>query len=407
MRFFIARSVGAAAFGAFSLAFATYALTITAARAVGTEPLLIRYSGGLEDSWRRGTRLATGSSLLFGCLAGAGCLLAAVGLGGELRPAFIVLGIMLPGLLLQDSWRFVFVAAGRSHVAFVNDLFWGIFLAPGLVLLLLWGSPSIWEFILVWGGTGGAAAAFGLLQARLVPQPLRAPAWWREHRDLAPRFLGEVAAETAADQVSLFSIAALAGIGAVGSMQAAFLLLAPLHVLFLGVGLFAIPEGVRLARRSFRHLRMGAALLSAGLVAAVLAWGGVLLLLPTEAGVGILGPVWIDARSILLPVTLSMAALGARTGPIVVLRVLADARRSLRARLAASGLTVAGSILGAGIAGLEGAVWGHATAAWLGAAVWWWQSRGRGDPIPAAGNDRRSEGTETAGNDATALGQDG
>ena len=39
---------------------------------------------------------------------------------------FLALGVGLPGLMLQDSYRFAFFAAGKGGLAFVNDTVWGV-----------------------------------------------------------------------------------------------------------------------------------------------------------------------------------------------------------------------------------------------------------------------------------------
>ena len=40
--------------------------------------------------------------------------------------AVLALGIVLPGMLLQDCWRYAFFAAGKGHHSFLNDLAWGL-----------------------------------------------------------------------------------------------------------------------------------------------------------------------------------------------------------------------------------------------------------------------------------------
>ncbi len=59
-----------------------------------------------------------------GLVTGACALLAAPILRGQPRLAFLALGLTLPGLLLQDSWRYSFFALGRGSQAFLNDTIW-------------------------------------------------------------------------------------------------------------------------------------------------------------------------------------------------------------------------------------------------------------------------------------------
>ena len=132
---FVARSFGASNFGAFTLAFITYTVVINAARGLATDPLLVRFSGDLIRRWRRATSAATGTALVVGVAAGVVCIVAGLLLPDPVGPAFVALGIGLPGLALQDSWRFAFFARGRGSSAFINDLFWSVLLVLALVLM--------------------------------------------------------------------------------------------------------------------------------------------------------------------------------------------------------------------------------------------------------------------------------
>ena len=56
-------------------------------------------------------------------------------LDGPTRMAFLALGVTLPLLMLQDSWRFAFFALGRGSQAFLNDSVWAVGLVIALVYL--------------------------------------------------------------------------------------------------------------------------------------------------------------------------------------------------------------------------------------------------------------------------------
>ena len=62
----IARAVSRDDFGAFTLAFSTYLIILNIARAVGTQPLVIRFSGVETPEWRRGAAAASGTMLTMG-----------------------------------------------------------------------------------------------------------------------------------------------------------------------------------------------------------------------------------------------------------------------------------------------------------------------------------------------------
>ena len=170
---FVARSFGASNFGAFTLAYITYTVVINAARGLATDPLLVRYSGDPSRRWRRATSSATGTALAVGVAAGLLCIVAGLLLPDPVGPVFIALGVGLPGLALQDSWRFAFFACGRGASAFVNDLFWTVLLV--LALVVLHGrADSAAHCLLAFGGTATLAALLGMVQARALPRPFRA-----------------------------------------------------------------------------------------------------------------------------------------------------------------------------------------------------------------------------------------
>ncbi len=333
----IARTVGVEEFGAFSLAFASYTLVLSICRAYPMEPLPIRYSGASEERFRYGVGASVGSVLAISLACSV--VLAAIGLvtGGAVQEALLALALTLPGLLVQDAWRSAFFAWRRGRSAFLNDLLWAVVMFPALALVIHSGDHSIFCPTLVWGGSATVAALAGILQSRIIPLPLRTRAWWREHIDLGPRFVIEVIARTAGDQLSTYGIGAAAGLAAVGALRAAGLIVGPVQVLFLGIGLIAVPEGVRALSRSLGHLYRLAIVISLVLTLFCALWGAFALLLPTSLGEALLGSTWDPARAVLLPTIVAQIGAVLTSGPGMGLRTLAAARRSLRASVISLG----------------------------------------------------------------------
>ena len=50
---YVVRTLGAAQFGAFSLAYVTYSFALSASRGLATDPLVVRFSGTDLGTWRR------------------------------------------------------------------------------------------------------------------------------------------------------------------------------------------------------------------------------------------------------------------------------------------------------------------------------------------------------------------
>jgi len=289
------------------------------------------------------------------------------------RP-FVALGLTLPGLLLQDCWRYAFFARGKGISAFANDLVWALVLFPILFIVLRSDQhAATWIVLLGWGGAATAAALFGVRQSRAVPEPQRLLHWLREERALIPRFLGEAIAVSGTGQVTVYSVGALAGLAALGSLRAGQLLFGPIQVLFMGISAIAVPELVRARQSSKARLLRTSRLFSLTLAGAALLWGAAVLALPSSAGVALLGLAWQPARLLAVAVMVSWVASGLIAGAAAGLRALAAARQSLAARVVGSVLAVAGGVIGAITYGARGAAWGLALAVWIEATVWWWQ----------------------------------
>ncbi|WP_107097387.1 hypothetical protein [Streptomyces aureus] len=370
---YVARSLGLTAFGVFSLAWVTFGVVLGVSRGLATDPLMVRFSGVPEASWRGAVARSSGTALGVGVAIGTMCLALGLGLGGPMGSAFACLGVVLPGLLLQDAWRFSFFAAGAGRKAFVNDVVMGVALVPAMVVAARVGTVA--AFVLAWGASAAVAAAYGHLQSGIRPRPAGARAWTREQRDLGYRYLVENVGVSGAGQLRAYGLGAIVGVSAVGVVRGAELLLGPFLAVLMGLSLVTVAEAARVLRQAPHRLRVFCLLLGGGQAAAALLWGAALLLVPDRLGELVLGGVWHAASELIVPATLGVAAASLGTGAAAGLRALAAARRSLRCQLIASTLYVGGGLGGAVVAGTVGSAWGVAAATLGSSAVWWLQLR--------------------------------
>lgn len=373
---FVARTLGAAEFGAFSLAYVTYGFAINASRGLSVEPLLIRFSTANLKTWRRATAGCTGTALLVGLATGTLALVAGILFGGTTGLAFAALGLMLPGLLVQDSWRYAFFASGRGHHAFINDTIWAAVQIPLIVYLKMSGHGNVFWFILAWGAGAVVGALIGIGQARVVPSLVGATSWLVWHRDLGPRYLLENAGGNASDTARSYGISSILSLAAVGYIQAANVLMGPFKIIYFGMSMITIPEASKILRKSRRHLPLFCGAVSGGLTLLAVAWGAVVqVALPLGLGHLMLGNLWRPAYPLVLPTTLSIVAMCAGTGAGVGLHALGAARYSVRAALLSSVILVIFALGGAAAGGTLGTVIGAAAASWLGALIGWWYFR--------------------------------
>jgi O-antigen/teichoic acid export membrane protein len=374
---YIARELGAVQYGAFGLAYVTYGFALNASRGLATDPLLVRFSGMNIPVWRRAVRSSTGTAAIVGLALGACVLGAAALLSGTTRLAFIALGLTLPGLLLQDSWRYAFFALGRGSQALLNDVIWAVAMVPALVVLKLTGHADVFWFVFAWGAAATVAAAIGPLQARVVPGLSRAAGWLWRQRDLGPRYLAEGTSNSGAVQVRTYGLGFILGLAPLGYLLAANTLMGPLQILIYGMGLVALPEAARILRRSPQHMPVFCGMLSAGLVLLGFVWGIALLVaLPRGLGNWLLPLLWRPTYPLVWPTTLYFTGWCASVGAGTWLHALAAARRSLRAAVVNSACLLIFSLVAAAATGTRGSIYGAAIGTWLGAFYCWWQVRG-------------------------------
>lgn len=374
---YVARTLGAAQFGAFSLAYVTYGFAINASRGLSIEPLLIRFSGTDLPTWRRAAAGCTGTALVVGLVTGTCALAAGMLLGGTTRLGFLGLGLTLPGLLLQDSWRYAFFAQGRGYHAFINDTVWAVILLPSLVFLRISGHANVFWFVVAWGAGAAVGAAIAPLQAGVAPSLPGVAEWLSRHRDLGPRYLLENTGGNAAGTARTYMASYILGLAAVGYINlAANTLMGPLTIVFAGISLITLPEAAKILRRSPRHLPLYCAAVSTALTLLALVYGAVLLMaLPRGLGQLMLGRIWRPTYPLVSSATLYVMSGCATTGALLGLHALGVARRSLRAVIPTTVLVLTFALVGALTGGTLGTMRYVAAASWLGTVMAWWQLR--------------------------------
>lgn len=369
----VARSLGGPAFGVFSLAWVTYGVALNVSRGLATDPLMVRFGGGVPRRvWGEAAAPAAGTALAVGLVAGVTILAAGLSMGGVLGHAFAALGLVVPVVLLQDACRFAFFAAGAGKKAFANDAVWAVALVPALMLAARHG--TVVGFILAWGASAGVAVAWSGVQTDVRPRIRGALGWIRDHRELGARFLVENVSSSGGSQLRAYGLGAISGFAAVGTLRGAEQLLGPFFMLLMGLSLVTVAEGARVLRTSPHRLKHFCMALSGVQAVAALTWGlGVMLLLPDGAGRFVLGPLWDDSSKLILPATLALVGAGLTTGPASGLRALGAARRSLRAQLIGSAAFVTLGLTGAALGAALGSAWGVAAATLGSSSVWWFQ----------------------------------
>jgi O-antigen/teichoic acid export membrane protein len=371
----VARSSTVADFGVYALAFGGYTIALNVSRAVATEPLAVRHSGARTPDWERAVRASTATALLAGFLAMLVALAIAAFPGVPSKGVLIAFAVTMPGLLLQDAWRWAFFVVGEGQKALVNDLIWLLAMLAIFGGLYLTDTASAPSLTFAWGLGAVIAAVAGRFQAGVSPRRQLIREWVRRNRDLSPKYVGEMLAVSGTIQVYMLGITAAAGLAATAGIRGAQVLLGPVNVLNQGIRMISVPEAARALRHSYRRLWLVGLAISFGVGAGALAWGAIFLLLPPVVGRELLGPgVWSQAHEVLIPVILLQALGASNAGAFAILRALTAATRGLSVRLISSVILITCGVGGAFLWGAKGAAWGLATASFTTLLLWWVQA---------------------------------
>ncbi|GAA0606243.1 hypothetical protein GCM10009534_46270 [Kribbella sandramycini] len=371
----VARSSTVADFGVYALAFGGYTIALNVSRAISTEPLAVRHSGERTPEWQRAVRAATATALFAGFLGLLVGVAIALFPGVPSKGVLLAFAVTLPGLLLQDAWRWAFFVVGEGQKAFLNDLIWLLGMLVIFGGLYLTDTASAATLTLAWGLGGVIAAVVGRFQAGVAPRRQLIQEWIRRNWDLSPKYVGEMLAVSGTIQVYMLGITAAAGLVATAGIRGAQVLLGPVNVLNQGIRMISIPEASRALAHSYRRLWLVGLAISVGVGGGALAWGAVFLLLPPVVGTELLGPgVWEQAHAVLVPVILLQALGASNAGAFAILRALTAANRGLGVRLVSSVVLIVLGVGGALLWGPSGAAWGLALASFLTLLLWWHQA---------------------------------
>jgi hypothetical protein len=302
---------------------------------------------------------------------GLACVLTGAGLGGAVGSALVTLGIVLPGVLVQDLWRQVFFARGRPSAAALNDAVWAVVQVVGVIELVARHAVTASSMLIVWGASAAVAALVGVVQAGVWPAPRRALDWVREHRDINGYLAAEFVTLQGALNAGLLLIGALGAVDQVGALRGVQTVLGPTTIFAVGVVSWAVPEFSRHTRMDTRSrlrwaVRISAVVGGAGVVWGLLFWVvGDLQVGGHAIGYDLLGDTWAGTRHVLGLSLLQQAGAAATVGVSCMLIAMGQARRTFRANALAAPQLIVYPVVGELVGGATGAVAGFALANWI------------------------------------------
>lgn len=358
-----ARVLDVDAFGVFGIVMIVYLLAVSSIRALIAEPALVHppdeYPGG-----------QVGSTMLVSIgLAGAVAAAAAVAPAGDLRTGLFALAVVLPGVAVQDTCRYLELADETPEGALWGDAVWAIGLVVGTIAVVATDTLSVASIILAWG-LAGSVGGIGMVVRRRhegVRLDLR---WIRITWYLAWRYLISFFSTFGVAYVAVLGLGAITSNAVVGAVRGAQVVLSPL-TLMLSAGLNVL--AVDVARRGLTGPLLRARMLrvSIGATAAAMVVCAIALAVPPTIGTLVLGDTWPAARDLLVPASVQMIFLGVWSGAKVGITGIRAASAALRLNLAIAPVVLVAPIVGAVIADGAGFFWmlgaTHALIAWC----WW------------------------------------
>lgn len=366
----VARLVTSDEFGGFSVALIAFSFAIGLLRAIVCEPQVISAVKLGPRGRARAAREATGTAVSLGLVGALICTLVAIPLTPEARWSLWGLALTLPGILVQDTMRFIFFSARRPHLATVIDVVWAVAQFTGIAVLIGLGFDGLFWFVLAWGGAAGLSGLLGLFLNRTVPRPLRTVAWWRRQHNLSSRLAMDYLILMGLVNLAYFLVGAILGLRALGALRGTQVLLGPLQLISSSITAFALPLFSRISAGG-RSVLWPSALTSAGAGLIAIGWGLALLILPDSIGTMLLGETWALAKQVLPQMSVVYIAISAATGALIGLKSMTHSGTVLGVTLIQAPLFLLLGTLGAQFFGLSEAAVGMAVAQVIGTAVAW------------------------------------
>lgn len=365
----IVRTSALAEFGAFSIALAVYMTTVAALRAFGSKTFAIRYSTAVDERRRPAERSLLGLAVVLGLLVSLVCLGVRPLFESQMQGMLLVVGVILPGLLVQDAVRFVFVATGRARAAAGNDAFWLVLqvLCFGVIAGLHDQSAPV--LFAAWGVSGVVAGIVGLVQARILPSLRGAIRFSQDHHRIALPLVGEQVASQGANQFTVFVLALVLPLSSLGALRAGQLMVSPLNVLQQATPLVGLPEARIRAEQSVGRLRFAVLVMGGVLVGATVLLVVVVLLLPDSVGVVIFGNGWEAGRTVVIPLGVRNLFGGVTLACFVGLHSIEHVRVTLKVGIVRGVASLGFGLVGGLIWATQGAAWGLALADLVAAAA--------------------------------------
>jgi O-antigen/teichoic acid export membrane protein len=340
-----ARQSDAAAFGAFSLAMIVYTLLIGCLRAFIAQPAIITVRGE-ATILREKSRSMFGMALVAGISSSFACGATALAVSQPTARIFILLGLALPLLVLQDMGRSVLYGLQQPRAAALNDGAWVAITLVALAVAMALGVDDVNSVFVCWAIGGSLTGLLVLKQVHRLPN-LRLSGEWTSHRKLRFSLLTSHLMTVAPSYVLFLVAPAIIGLAGLGLLRAAYLPFSVYGLIMQSASLILLPVLAALeGRAAWRVVTRVSMILTLGAVA----WWMVVSGTPSDVGRALLGDAWSTSPGLRTAFGIALTCQAAATASLISLSVI-NPSRLVRLRV----VTGLGSVT-AGVA--LGAAWG-------------------------------------------------
>lgn len=342
--------------GFFSFGLATCLLVVSLCRAICGEPLLVRSVGAYtgRPSIGRDTRSMLGLTVIIALVSAIVCALTGY-LSGSSSGPLLAAAIAAPGLVLQDSLRYCFIAQQRTRSLIAND---AITLLSGSTSIAVAGFISRDSSLMLafWGLASLGVGIITLFWTATVPSLRNAFPWLKSTWKSSSAYFTENAMGALAGYTIVVILALFVAPEEVAAFRATLVVygVANLVIHFMRTQILRelhldmISSMGGLTRTSGKLVIPVAITISCML--------GALMLLPQDLGELLLQDTWLLVAALLLPGALNRFAAGLSIVPTITLRIQGIAWKATIIKMVILAVSLVIGPLGALYAGAAGAL---------------------------------------------------
>lgn len=364
-----------AGFGAFSLAFLAWFGALAILRSALMQPYTLAAASLNGAEWRDITSQAGGIVVVGGIVFGGAFAIGGVVIGASSRlgQALLAIGVLAPGLTLQEFWRVASFTARRARTATANDFSWAIGQVIAFAFVLSKGHITVAEGLLAWGLGGWIGAGLGGIQLSVMPRvSLESVRWARQWARTGAWFTATTATYTFGSLALAIIIAARTGSAGLGLFRTVQLLFGPVQLLTIGAEYVFLPHLVRAIKMTAAGAGQSQRY-SLAMALSVAAYGVPLLVVGQEILTRVFGVAFAPATVLLLPMLVAGILDASWSGAALLLRARASGGRLLVGQVVYTVVRLSAAAILVSVAGLRGAGWGLVIGSGVATIVFWSQ----------------------------------